>query len=60
MEPHGDNTNCVHGGEFIDPDSNGLITPIYMSTASAYPNDANEIYYPRYNVIFLLKIIDRT
>ena len=47
----GDNTNCVHGGEFHDRETNGLTTPIFMSTATSYPNESGDIFYPRYNVI---------
>ncbi len=41
-------TLCVHAGTHIDEKTGGVNTPIFTSTAYAYPNPANENVYPRY------------
>ena len=41
-------TLCVHAGTHIDERTGGVNTPIFTSTAYAYPNPANENIYPRY------------
>ncbi len=40
-------TQCVHSGTFIDPETKGLNTPIYTSSSYEYL-DAPENVYPRY------------
>ncbi len=40
-------TQCVHSGTFIDPETKGLNTPIYTSSSFEYL-DAPENVYPRY------------
>ena len=41
-------TLCVHGGTYTDERTGGVNSPIFTSTAYAYPNPANENVYPRY------------
>jgi cystathionine beta-lyase/cystathionine gamma-synthase len=41
-------TLCVHAGTHVDERTGGVNSPIYTSTAYAYPNPANENVYPRY------------
>lgn len=41
-------TLCVHAGGRSDEATGGSCTPIYTSTAYAFPNPANENIYPRY------------
>ncbi len=41
-------TLCVHAGTYVDKTTGGVNTPIFTSTAYAYPNPANENIYPRY------------
>jgi cystathionine beta-lyase len=38
----------VHGGTYIDERTGGVNSPIFTSTAYAYPNPAKENIYPRY------------
>ncbi len=40
-------TLCVHAGKIIDPNTNGMVTPIYTSTAFDYV-DTSSLTYPRY------------
>ena len=41
-------TLCVHAGTCHDAQTGGACSPIYASTAFAFPNPANENSYPRY------------
>ncbi|QYM78899.1 aminotransferase class I/II-fold pyridoxal phosphate-dependent enzyme [Horticoccus luteus] len=41
-------TLCIHAGTHIDPATRGACSPIFPSTAYAYPNATNENIYPRY------------
>ena len=41
-------TLCVHAGTYHDPATGGACSPIFTSTACAFPNPANENVYPRY------------
>jgi cystathionine beta-lyase/cystathionine gamma-synthase len=41
-------TLCVHAGTHLDKESGGVNSPIFTSTAYAYPNAANQNVYPRY------------
>ena len=41
-------TLCVHAGTHVDERTRGVNSPIFTSTAYAYPNPANENVYPRY------------
>jgi cystathionine beta-lyase/cystathionine gamma-synthase len=41
-------TLCVHAGTHLDERTGGVNSPIFTSTAYAYPNSANENVYPRY------------
>ena len=40
-------TQCVHSGTYVDPETKGLNTPIYTSSSFEYL-DAPENVYPRY------------
>lgn len=44
----GPSTLCIHAGAHLDRGTGGVCSPIYTSTAYAYPNEANENVYPRY------------
>ena len=41
-------TLCIHSGTYLDQPTGGVNSPIFASTAFAYPNPANENVYPRY------------
>jgi cysteine-S-conjugate beta-lyase len=41
-------TLCIHAGTYLDPRTGGACSPIFPSTACAFPNAANENFYPRY------------
>lgn len=41
-------TLCIHAGTHIDEATGGACSPIFSSTAFAYPNPENENIYPRY------------
>jgi len=41
-------TLCIHAGTHLDEASGGACSPIYTSTAFAFPNPANANIYPRY------------
>ncbi|MCW5555464.1 MAG: aminotransferase class I/II-fold pyridoxal phosphate-dependent enzyme [Verrucomicrobiae bacterium] len=41
-------TLCLHAGTHLDKATGGACSPIFTSTAYAYPNPANENIYPRY------------
>ncbi len=41
-------TLCIHAGTHVDAATGGVNTPIFASTAFAFPNAANENFYPRY------------
>lgn len=41
-------TLCIHAGTHRDPATGGACSPIYTSTAYAFPNPTNENIYPRY------------
>lgn len=41
-------TLCVHAGTYLDEKTGGACSPIFTSTACAFPNPANENFYPRY------------
>jgi cystathionine beta-lyase len=45
---HGFSTLCVHGGTHLDPATGGACSPIFASTAFAFPNVKGENIYPRY------------
>ncbi|MEI6566893.1 MAG: PLP-dependent aspartate aminotransferase family protein [Verrucomicrobiota bacterium] len=52
MKPHhhrfGMATRCVHSGTHLDPSTGGVCSPVFASTAYAFPNPANRNFYPRY------------
>ena len=52
MKPHNQtlrpSTLCVHAGTHLDSATGGACSPIYPSTAYAFPNPANQNIYPRY------------
>jgi len=41
-------TLCIHAGTYLDGRTGGACSPIFPSTACAFPNAANENFYPRY------------
>lgn len=41
-------TLCVHAGTYLDERTGGACSPLFPSTAYAFPNAANENFYPRY------------
>jgi cystathionine beta-lyase len=41
-------TLCIHAGKYLDERTGGACSPIFPSTAYAFPNAANENFYPRY------------
>jgi cystathionine beta-lyase/cystathionine gamma-synthase len=41
-------TVCVHTGTHRDEHTGGICSPIFTSTSYAYPNAADENFYPRY------------
>lgn len=41
-------TLCIHAGTHLDPATGGACSPIYTSTAFAFPNAADANIYPRY------------
>lgn len=41
-------TLCVHAGTHLDSATGGACSPVYPSTAYAFPNPANQNIYPRY------------
>jgi cysteine-S-conjugate beta-lyase len=45
---HGLSTLCIHAGTHLDAATGGACSPIYTSTAFAFPNPANANIYPRY------------
>lgn len=45
---HGLATRCIHAGTWHDPTTGGACSPVFTSTAFAFPNPANETIYPRY------------
>ena len=47
-ESYGPGTVCVHAGTHVDPATGGVCSPIFTSTAYAFPNPAGENVYPRY------------
>lgn len=48
--PHrgGFSTRCIHAGTHRDTVTGGACSPVFTSTAYAFPNPANENVYPRY------------
>ena len=45
---HGLSTLCIHAGTHLDQATGGACSPIFTSTAYAFPNPANANIYPRY------------
>lgn len=41
-------TLCIHAGTYHDERTGGACSPLFSSTAFAFPNPANENVYPRY------------
>ncbi len=41
-------TLCVHAGTYHDERTGGACSPVFSSTAFAFPNPARENFYPRY------------
>ncbi len=47
-QKHGMSTLCIHAGTHLDDATGGACSPIYTSTAFAFPNRDNANIYPRY------------
>lgn len=60
-DPHrlGLATLCLHAGTYLDKATGGACSPIFPSTAYAFPNPANENIYPRYFNTPNLQVINR-
>jgi cystathionine beta-lyase len=41
-------TLCIHAGTYLDERTGGACSPVFSSTAYAFPNAAGENFYPRY------------
>lgn len=41
-------TLCLHAGTYHDATTGGACSPIFTSTAFAYPNPSSQTFYPRY------------
>lgn len=41
-------TQAVHGGTYHDSETGGACSPVFTSTAFAFPNAVEENFYPRY------------
>lgn len=48
QESPGFSTRCIHAGTRHDLATGGACSPVFTSTAFAFPNPANENIYPRY------------
>lgn len=48
QQPLQPSTLCIHAGTYHDERTGGACSPIFPSTACAFPNPTNENYYPRY------------
>lgn len=45
---HGESTLCVHEGTYADPRTGGVNSPVFTSSAFAFPHPSGENTYPRY------------
>lgn len=45
---HGPSTLCIHAGTYLDTQTGGACSPVFSSTAYAFPNETNQNIYPRY------------
>jgi cystathionine beta-lyase/cystathionine gamma-synthase len=52
-------TLCIHAGTHLDEATGGACSPIFTSTAFAYPNPAKENVYPRYFNVPNQRVINR-
>jgi len=52
-------TLCVHAGTHVETETGGACSPIFTSTAFAFPNPANENVYPRYFNVPNQRVINR-
>ena len=50
MQTPGKSTLCVHAGEYDDPQTGGMTTPIFTASSFRYDSDGHskEMFYPRY------------
>lgn len=48
LKHHGLSTLCIHAGTHLEQATGGVCSPIFTSTACAFPNPAHENIYPRY------------
>jgi cysteine-S-conjugate beta-lyase len=47
-QPLRPSTLCIHAGTYLDARTGGACSPVFTSTAYAFPNATNENVYPRY------------
>jgi len=52
-------TCCIHAGTHADPATGGVCSPIFTSTAYAFPNATGENIYPRYFTVPNQQVINR-
>ena len=45
---HRPSTVCIHAGTYLDAATGGACSPVFTSTANAFPNASNANIYPRY------------
>ena len=48
IHPLRPSTLCLHAGTYLDKPTGGACSPVFTSTAYAFPNPANQNIYPRY------------
>lgn len=57
--PVGFSTRCIHAGTHFDAATGGACSPIFPSTAYAFPNASNQNVYPRYFNVPNQEVINR-
>jgi cystathionine beta-lyase len=57
--PAGFSTRCIHAGTHLDAAAGGACSPIFPSTAYAFPNASNQNVYPRYFNVPNQEVINR-
>ena len=55
----GFSTRCIHAGTHVDAATGGACSPVFPSTAYAFPNAANQNIYPRYFNVPNQEVINR-
>jgi len=57
--PAGFSTRCIHAGTHVDAATGGACSPIFPSTAYAFPNATDKNIYPRYFNVPNQEVINR-